>query len=270
MVMVAGNSSCSPGIGNVRSPGKGYNVITVGGFDDRNTVSRADDGMYNCSGWQGPNSLSGDREKPEIVAPAQDIQTTKATGPTWFIRGSGTSLAAPHVTGTVAYMIWRDTRLATRPKEVKAIMIASSAIDVSMGSTDLDGAGAISTLWADDVTRDSFGAWGRIPYDCTYPQDYLATTLPGLQAGLRTRFAIVWNADPYHFEYNNRPSFNLDLIVKDPTGAVMAPGFGDSADNTYEWIEFITPVSGTYSLYLHREHCNSPTGRIAYAYWQFH
>jgi hypothetical protein len=166
-------------------------------------------------------------------------------------------------------MIWRDPRLGSRPKEVKAILLVSSAFDILTGGTARDGAGGISTLWADDVTRDFFGAWGRIPYDCHYPQDYLAVTFP-LQAGLRTRVAIVWNTNPGHAEYFSRPSSNLDLIVKDPAGTVMAPAFGKTKDNTYEWIEFNAPTSGNYTLYLHREHCNPPTGRIAYAYWQFH
>ena len=274
----AGNSTCSPGNGNVRTPGKGYNVITVGGFNDFDSVSWAGDGMDACSSWTGPNSGSGDREKPELVAPDVSITTTIPTVP-WlrniFADGtsiSGTSFAAPHVTGAAALLIQTHTGLKSRPEALKAILLASAGHDiVGPDNYQLDGLGGLVVDWAQDVVlgTPTGRGWGLInPYDCnSFPNPYLGTTLLNLQAGRLTRVVIVWNTSPDYYDYQNRPMANLDLEVYDPSGNLMSP-FGDSVDNTYEFIYFYPPVSGNYPLYVRANHCDISPGRVGFAYWQ--
>ncbi len=58
---------------NVTSPGLGYNVITVGGFEDKSTSSWSDDIIWENSAYVDPISRNGDREKPEVAAVATHI-----------------------------------------------------------------------------------------------------------------------------------------------------------------------------------------------------
>lgn len=61
--------------GSITSPGKGWNVLTVGGTDDHQNPNWGDDTMWGSSAYINPTSSNGDREKPEVVAPAVDITT---------------------------------------------------------------------------------------------------------------------------------------------------------------------------------------------------
>jgi hypothetical protein len=72
IVTVAGNYRDR----HIGTPGKGWNVITVGGINDQGTAFWADDAMYLGEGNRGssyldPDSPHGDREKPEVTAPGK-------------------------------------------------------------------------------------------------------------------------------------------------------------------------------------------------------
>lgn len=71
----------------VTSPGLGYNVITVGGFEDKGNSSWIGDEIWTNSAYVDPISQNGDREKPEVAAVATHISenskiiTTKGYSP---------------------------------------------------------------------------------------------------------------------------------------------------------------------------------------------
>jgi len=93
-VSVAAGNNGSPS--SIIQPATAYNVVTVGATDDRNTVSRGDDGIAGFSS-RGP---TGDgRIKPDLVAPGDAIASAYndwETAVDW-IDMSGTSMASPHV-----------------------------------------------------------------------------------------------------------------------------------------------------------------------------
>lgn len=66
--IVAGTDDNSPYY--VRTPGKAWNVITVGGSDYKDNEFWSDDSIWSNSGWINPNFGV---EKPEVVAPATSI-----------------------------------------------------------------------------------------------------------------------------------------------------------------------------------------------------
>ncbi|MFY9570886.1 MAG: S8 family serine peptidase [Blastocatellia bacterium] len=278
VVKSAGNRGSDCGLnGNVTSPGLAYNVITVGGFKDHNTVDWADDNMYECSSWNNPFTANNDLEKPELVAPSHKIYTTTVASP-WLsqqnaIDGSlhnGTSFAAPHVASLAALLMQRDPYFVYKPNLVKAIILACAAHNIEDGPIYgyRDGAGAISALWADDIASRFMGSWGLMPYACTFQNPQLGVTLINLPAGLRTRVAIAWIADTANVNYPNVPSADINLEVRSPNGISF---WSSSFDGTYEIVDFDTPVAGNYSLYLWRRNCASvPGSAIAYAYWQAH
>ena len=103
------NGGCGFGDGNVTTPGLAYNVTAVGNVDDNGTTSLADDFIDSCSSFKDPTSGHNDREKPEVAAPGSDITTASTTGPPWNgYTDTGTSFAAPHVTGAAGMLIQRD------------------------------------------------------------------------------------------------------------------------------------------------------------------
>ncbi|MHA1617531.1 MAG: S8 family serine peptidase [Candidatus Njordarchaeales archaeon] len=100
IVVAAGNKDYENNVFTINLPGDGYNVITVGAVNDRNTVSRNDDIIADFS-CEGPTNDS--RVKPDVVAPGVDISSTYI-GSTLFISWSGTSMATPMVAGAIALM----------------------------------------------------------------------------------------------------------------------------------------------------------------------
>ena len=132
VVSAAGNESFLTGfIGNlaflnnrtyrtVGDPSCAYNIITVGGIDDRvDPIS-----MYNHSS-RGPANSTGPVNpdmpilKPEIVAPATEIVVLYNS--THLARATGTSVAAPQVSAVAALMLETNPNLT--PTEVKTLLL---------------------------------------------------------------------------------------------------------------------------------------------------
>lgn len=134
MVVAHGNSgNCYPCVkpGDVLtpSPGSASSAITVAGANDRDTVIRDDDEHY-VGHLRGPridfNLMSPDplALKPDIAAPAQKISSAQYDTEDGCKRDSGTSFAAPHVSGAVALIL--EKRPGMRPEEVKDLLKRSA------------------------------------------------------------------------------------------------------------------------------------------------
>ena len=151
VVVAAGNQGqVGSGFGTILSPGNEPSAVTVGAMDDSRTVAREDDVLTRFSA-RGP-SLIDHVVKPDLVAPGAFIVSLRARG-AWidtahpetvvpagayrtdgdparqgdYLVLSGTSLAAPMVSGAAALMLQRDPGL--RPSDVKARLMASATKD---------------------------------------------------------------------------------------------------------------------------------------------
>ncbi len=266
VVKSAGNRACStpgdpasgPGTGLTTSPGLGFNVITVGGFDDHDTRSWLGDTVYVCSSFANPISTHGDREKPELSAPAVNLTVT-TTGPANMTVNSGTSGASPLVSSAVALMIERTGMLAFWPEIVRATLMATAThnIEGSARQSDIDGAGGLNAGEAVSVAQDPQRTGGRW-YTCdgsTPNQLPLATLTVGPRT--RQRVVISWDTDPSYSDYPNRPSADIDLEVVDPQGRVVASA--NSFDGPNEIVDFETFQPATLTLRAVKYRCDLPT-----------
>lgn len=252
VVVAAGNNNPPFGsqTGNVGSPALAYNVITVGAFNDRGSPWV----MSNFSSWRDPNSSHGDREKPEVVAPGTNITMTSGLG---LGANSGTSFAAPMVTGVSALMMRQNGGLTVWPEAVKAIMMTTATTNIEGAArlSEFDGAGGVNAQRATRVSVGSTGNWGGRSYTCSAATNTDVATFT-LTRDRRTRAAVVWNTNPtfWNFSYGSRPSADLDMQIIGPNGAVVAGSY--SWDNTYEIVDFVAPATGTYRIRVNKFRCN--------------
>lgn len=170
VVAAAGNqgrdSSGRTIYGAIMAPGNAPWVLTVGAYSHEGTVTRADDVMAPYSS-HGPTAIDY-AAKPDVVAPGTGIvsladatSTLYQTKAAYLMAGSratafkpylsltGTSMAAPMVSGTVALMLQANPRLT--PNLVKAI-IEYTAQDYHYDALT-EGAGFLNSRGAVDLAR---------------------------------------------------------------------------------------------------------------------
>ncbi len=104
---------------SITNPGCGSNVISVGGINDRGPGSIS---MYDSSS-RGPAGGTVIL-KPEIVAPATNIQTLSFIANSTTDPRNGTSYAAPQVSATAAMLL--QLRTDWTPIEVKAALLVGA------------------------------------------------------------------------------------------------------------------------------------------------
>ncbi len=167
VVTAAGNYGKSPKgaaqYGGITAPGNAPWVITVGAASHNGTASRADDAVAAFSS-RGPSYIDY-AAKPDVVAPGVGIESladassflfashpaarlwgTVDTATPPYLSLSGTSMAAPVVTGTVALMLQANPALT--PNLVKAILQYTAEHrakydDLTQGAGFLNARGAV-------------------------------------------------------------------------------------------------------------------------------
>jgi serine protease AprX len=111
----AGNGGNGGTSATLSYPANSYNILAVANMDDQDTAARSDDRIRSTSS-QGPTP-SG-RKKPDITAPGTSIiSSVLGDG---FDSMSGTSMAAPHVAGSLLLLM--DAGIY-KPRTAKAILL---------------------------------------------------------------------------------------------------------------------------------------------------
>ncbi|MGE3163900.1 MAG: S8 family serine peptidase [Planctomycetota bacterium] len=238
-VAAAGNEGGSCGAGWVTSPGKGFNVITVGNLDDGGTVTWDDDTVYECSSYRDPATGA---EKPEVVAPGVAITSTTASSP-WTGAGTGTSFSAPMVSALIADIINGNGNAGGYPEAAKAVVMATAVHNVEGNSrlSDFDGAGAIDGRAAIVTAVEAhIEGISVIPSELPLIRDFT------LRQGSRTRVVACWNSNP-NGSYTVDPlEVDLDLVVEGPDGVIVASS--TSVNNPFEIVDFVPTVTGVHRV----------------------
>ena len=136
-----------------------YNGVIVGGSDDKGDPRLTNDTIMGASSWRNPFTPASDRELPEVVAPAANIDVLDLGGATRT--ETGTSLSGPMVAGILATMLERNEELRRWPQARKAVVLASAQCSVDGGELSLvdgiddrDGVGLVNADLATDVLSD--------------------------------------------------------------------------------------------------------------------
>jgi serine protease AprX len=152
VVAAAGNHGATAAAANY-APGNDPYVVSVGAVDDRGTASTADDVPAD---WSSVGLTQDGYAKPEIMAPGTRIVSNLAPGSAFstmcpaclvsggYIRASGTSMAAPVVSGIAALMLQRRPDLT--PDQVKAMLIRSGR-DIAGAAPEANAGGAVWSTW---------------------------------------------------------------------------------------------------------------------------
>ncbi len=146
VVASAGNYSIGVTLNPIQAaPANDPFIITVGASDERGTASLIDDvtAAYSAYGTTTDGFL-----KPDIIAPGMNIISVLSKNSSWstlypdrvllngeYFRLSGTSMAAPMVTGAVALLLQDEPNLT--PDQVKYRLKAASNTIAGV-STDID------------------------------------------------------------------------------------------------------------------------------------
>ena len=158
-------------LGGITSPGNAPWVLTVGAASHNGTADRRDDSVAPFSS-RGPSRIDL-VQKPDIVAPGVGMESLADPGSTLFaarpaariwgsvatesqpyLSLSGTSMAAPVVSATVALMLQANPALT--PAAVKSILQASA--EAHANDTALaQGAGFLDARAAVELSRDFVG-----------------------------------------------------------------------------------------------------------------
>jgi serine protease AprX len=213
VVAAAGNSGRDPQgrvrHGGVTAPGNAPWVLTVGASSHMGTIDRADDTIASFSS-RGPTAIDYGA-KPDVVAPGVGIESLSDPSSAYYSKRaayllprtvatsylpnlslSGTSMAAPVVSGTVALMLQANPLLT--PNEIKAILQYTAQVYADYDPLT-QGAGFLNAKGAVTLAR-----YLSSPSSADYPDSttWGARIIWGnrlFQGGRFTQSANAWGTD---------------------------------------------------------------------------
>lgn len=242
----------------VNSPGKGYNALTIGNYDDVNTLGWSDDAMHPSSQYN-----DSDRFKPEMVAVGTNISSTTLASPWIAGVGWGTSYAAPMVAGAAATVIEAVPDIASYPESLTALLMATALHNIT-GTSRLsrpDGVGGLVSSAA--LVSAERGNWSSqfVNSSTTFP----ITFTQFAYKGERVRFVIRWLSNPTA-DYTSDPlPADLDLTARRADGTLIQSSL--NSITSFEIVDFVAPESETYRFVVSRSGSWSGSGTWLGAGW---
>jgi subtilisin family serine protease len=266
-IISAGNEGSS--YSTISVPGDAFNVITVGNFDDQNTVSRSDDDVW----WSSSRGYTGDgRTKPDVAAPGAYIMSTNAFWETQpdFITFTGTSMAAPHVAGIAALEIDEWARLYSERLSGKYFVYGGPLTIRAMIYNSADETtGEFSSAQNDRTSGtgyvDAYEAW-----DQAWKPTVKIISLTGtngayysidVNPGDTIKATIAWNRHVDLSTITPKTVSDIDLELRDLSGTVLAGSW--DAQTNWEKIAYTYTGASPTTLRIHVYPCASVPADVA-------
>lgn len=297
-VMAAGNNRDSTH--RIDTPGLSYNIVTVGAYNDNNnlidssgpstlygqTLSSSLFQMYtNSSYLEGSANVC----KPDLVASGVNI--SYANLPNTYNGhpiDSGTSFAAPQVTGVIAQLMQVKPALKKKQDQMKAILCASAIYRISGDQLEQSsgdpryeyclyekqGAGILNARLARYIATTSGKAQSIYMYgntSTTYTYNIYAYS-----SDIYLRFALCWlkrsnsDATPSASTYWNSSDTgdlaDYDVTVTAPNGSIA---YSNCSLGNMELIQLNTSEYGygTYTITIHIKANNNITNYLGMAWY---
>ncbi|MCL4515288.1 MAG: S8 family serine peptidase [Firmicutes bacterium] len=234
-VVAAGNSG--PARYTIGSPAAAADAITVGAMADPGEKG------FSQAYFSSRGPTADGRVKPDISSPGVNITSARANSTNGYVSMSGTSMATPFVSGTVALMLAANPVLT--PAQVKSKLMGT-IIDWGPAGTDIDyGAGRLQGY---EAVKSAGGFAGTGP---VVPLHYYASgTLTGTGDYddwtiniTSTTFPIALTLIMPNWSSSSNPDF--DLYLYNPSGTQVASSLGTKRQET---IGFLPTVTGTYKI----------------------
>jgi serine protease AprX len=137
LIVVAAAGNSGPDKKTIATPGISPDVITVGAVDDKRTIDTSDDEIASFSS-RGPTNEG--LVKPDVVAPGVNIVSLSHTETNKYRPMSGTSMATPLISGSIALLLNKYGSLS--PDEVKKKLM-DSCVDLKE-SKENQGSGLVN------------------------------------------------------------------------------------------------------------------------------
>lgn len=280
-VLAAGNTAKQ----GIPYPLMGYNAISVGNTDDKNTSVFTDDSLNTSSSYC--NILTPTyASKPDICAPGTLINlngsdnTYMGSNLTYegikkYAKTSGTSVSAPHVAGCIALLYEQKPLLLYSPDAAKAIITAGVftsnhcyvpsdrivTIDENNPASSYIqyGAGIINCVANGNIVKNESYDFGYFTPQFTLSNDQLQLTG---QKNVRISLAYALNTDNYNMTLDN-----FDIYLYNSTGTLI--GSSTTTYNNVEIIDAYIPTTGTYTLKIVRTSSTNRTIPMGIAWIQY-
>ncbi|AZR72129.1 peptidase S8 [Anoxybacter fermentans] len=244
-VVAAGNEG--PADYTIGSPAAAEYAITVGAQGDV-----GEQGFFQAY-FSSRGPTADGRIKPDISAPGWYIMSAKANTTNGYTEMSGTSMATPFCSGTIALML--DANPSLTPGDIKNILM-NTAVDWGPAGKDIDyGAGRLQAYEAIKAAGGYNGTGIAVP-----PHFYASETLAG------TGNTDIWYLDVTDTSYpiavtlvmpgwyqsgwwiftETHPDF--DLYVYDPNGNLVA---SSETSRRQEDVHFTPTMTGTYKIHVY-------------------
>ncbi|MHB1392852.1 MAG: S8 family serine peptidase [Clostridia bacterium] len=233
--VAAGNSG--PAKYTVGAPGAAEKALTVAAMADVGEMG------YNLAYFSSRGPTADGRIKPDIAAPGYNITAAAANTVNGYVQYSGTSMATPFTSGTVALML--DANPGLTPTDV-VNTIANTAEDWGLVNKEIDyGFGKLDSY---EAIR---AAGGFIGTNITVPEH-----LHGEDTLLTRRVSDYWEFSLTNASYpiavtlimpdwtsSTKPDF--DVYLYDPNNTLVKSATGTSRQET---INFTPTMTGKYTI----------------------
>ena len=256
----------------ITRPGMAYNIITVGAANS-SLNGRWTNSSFNEYGTLGSGNVYPD--KPDIIAPGESWFFDTPTGASGS--SSGTSYAAPIVTGVVALMMQSRPALKTLQDSVKSCLLASinnSTLRFVPGTSGyhqcgaglIDAYSSVYTALNRNFTRNQYFAVGS-SVD-TVKTFYFDSS----NSDTIKRVSLTWlkyNKISNSPHYSNTPAegayVDMDLIVKDSNGVPM--GQSNITYGNVEVVQFTPSPGETYTVEVSIKNSPAQKAYFSVAWW---